>query len=557
MVQIRRPIDTPDAALSNEVRVTTARPDPRPQATQHAAQIITAIADRARDQQIDNDVRTSTIRLRTRLDALRTQVEQDPDYATMPQRWAEQSRDISDEVSGALTSPAHQRAWRERSEVMLADEGRYINERTQMRGVEVARAGLIGTLGELQRTMTDPDAVEETRGAALGEIEGAIANAVLRRTINADDGARMLESARNERAEFQRTEGRRARAVAEVDRIWTAADGDYAAAQEFAREIEDPALRDDVEDRLATRYARDEAGAQESLEDAMERAYSMIEEAGSLDRLTVGDRRLIERAGNMDTLRTYMRARLSPDANSQASENLRYQLMSLNGVTDGVSTARIFAQMPLTTALTEDQAELLQRYGVNVQPGLSLRAQLAPDDFEAVRAAHSYARGDEGSGAEGTTLQTRTFNLLWGAAQDGSGGILPDDINGRTGSNGGVENQRRFQAFLSREAEVFVRERNREPNAAEIRQILRTALMNTRSSPVVMGMRVGGTNRPLYQAADAGRIPRVPYQNIPVWHRDRLRRELVASGVAASTDEQRRAAIEDAYMNWLAQGASQ
>jgi hypothetical protein len=555
MVRITRPVDIPQAAVANEYSVTRIAPDPTYEARVNLSQTVERIVNAARDQQIDNEVRSAALQMRERLDALRTEIEEDPDHSTMPERWAERSQEIDEEFTERMRAPAARRAWRERADPMLSEERRYVAERVQTRTVEQARAGLIGTLGQLSRTMTDPDAIPDTRAQAMREIESAIANGVLRRTINADDGARMLEGARNQQAEFQRTEGLRAQEIAEADRIWAEAGGDYAVAQELAREIENAQVRDGVEERLATRYSRDEAGAQETLEDAMERAYSMIEETGSLDGLTQGDRRVIAASGNMDTLRTYIRARAGggADTPNQASENLRYQLMSLNGVTDGVSTTRIFAQIPLTTALTEDQAATLQRYGVNVVAGLSIRAQLQPDDFEAVRHAHAYARGEEGAGQGNTLLQTRVFNMLWASAQDGSGGVLPDDINGRSSGNGGLENQRRFQAYLSREAEAFARERNREPTAVEVRSILRMALLNTRTSTTVLGIGVGGTNRPLYRAG-ADRIPRIAYEQIPTWHRDRLRRELIAGGVTASTEQDRRRAIEDAYMNWLAAG---
>jgi len=521
MARITRPLDVPHVTPTNNYRPTPVADNPVWAATRELSETVQGIVDTAREQQIDNDVRRGELNLRTRLDAVRQQVEQDPDYETMPQRWTEAARQVDEELSQGMTSPMHQRLWRERAERMLATEGGVIHERTQMRAVETARAGLITNLGELRRTITDPNTTPETRREAQRLAEIAIAEAANRRTLGMDDAAQQLNGIRDTVAEFDRTEGLRAQAQAEEDRIWLAARGDYATAMGMVNQIQNPQLRDTVGDRVSQRHAREEAGASETLESAMEAAHSAIENGETLESLTAEQQRVLDASGNMQGLRDYIRARATPESSAsftRQSQEIRYSIESLNRP----GTSVLFASIDLETPKTAEQSEQLARYGIIVPEGTRIRDMMTPENFNQLRSAQRYARGEEGSGEGNRTLpQLAGRNLITYAEQIGGG-----RLDGISGSEDNVERQRQFHAYLMREAEDFVRMRNREPTTAEARQIINLALTEVRT-----GFFGNGSTR-VFQSTDEDQL-RVEYNSIPQWQQERLLDQLEARMNAA------------------------
>lgn len=525
MVQIRAPLDVPHVEPRNEYRPTETAPNPEFNAIFQVSERVREIVDRAREQEIDNDVRRGELNLRTRLDGLRRSVEQDPDYASMPERWGEAARQIDTEISDEMSSPMHQRLWRDRAERVLSEEGRYINGRTYERAVEQARAGLITNIGALRRSAIDPNASPETRATAIQGIERELANAALRRVLTTDQAAQELEQARNAQAEFDREQGMRQRAQTEEDRIWAEAGGDYATAIGLVRQIQDPALRDMVEDRVSVRHQRDEAGAAETLESAMERAYGLVENGETLEGLSAGDRRVIIAAGNMDDLRTYARSRSTPGGTEAFNRtSTAYRDVIFSAAADRERSS-VLASVNLNQPLMGREAQVL-----GVAEGTSLRAVMTPGDFNEVEARQRELRGEPSADGSPNDLINNTFNnrLLPRARQLAAMASVNVQPNNGNSDDAQETRTRRaaFEGYLYGELRAHIQTFNAPPNDAEIDAIARSALTRSAGGGT-FGM--GRTTRYRFEASPTAPV-NVPYENILPAQRERLIRAWIRAG---------------------------
>ena len=516
-------MDVDQVAVRNTRRVIEIQASPEGEATAAIGRATLAVLNQARDQQIENDVATAELTTRRELDELRARLDEDPDNSTLPQRWDEGAAEIVERNAANLTSPRHQQLWRERSTATLETERRGIIALQQQRTVESARAGLIQAVGLAEQTLVDENATPAARAAAMNIIETSVKRARDRHTIGADDAERMLVATRGRVAEFERTQGMIAQAQTEEDRIWAESGGDYSVAQEMARELTGT-MRDTVEDRLATRFNRDEAGRREALDDAMEEAYAAIENGTSIDRLPQAQRDIITRAGQLDTLRTYLNNRNAPGGIVSAqSEAIADELLA-----SAVDDPRAFANADLEVFLA----------GMNA------------DDRARVRRRQQYLRGEGTDTDGGQTLIERTYADMRaaGVIEANRAGVDVDSA-GSGGDN--IANRGAFNAFMMGAARRFVETNNRAPNARETQEMARTAMLNWRVSG-------NGQRRRLYQGGliregrERGRPEvSVNYSQIPQWEADRIVRLLQAQNPNATITE---GMVVDAYARILAEG---
>lgn len=526
MVQIRAPLDVPHVTPQNQYRTTSvADATPVYAAQREFSDTVKKLLDDARDQQIDNDVRQGELNLRTRLDALRTEVEKDPNYQTMPERWTDGAQEIDRDLSEGMTSPMHQRLWRARADVMLQHEGGVINERTAIRGVEQARAGVITNVGAARRIMIDPNATPEARLTAQRSAETALAEAALRRVLAVDDAARELEGLRNTAAEFSRTEGIRAQSQSEEDRIWAESGGDYGAAMALARGIENPLVRDNVEDRISQRHAREEAAATETLESAMERAYSAIEEGGTVESLSAADQRVIRAAGNMETLRDYIRARANPASTAAVTASSTVVRDTILGAAADRARAADIAGIDLNQPLTAEGAEAL-----GYPEGTRLRDVMTPGHFNEIQNRQRQMRGEESSDGSPNDLVDNTFNnrLLPRARQLAAmAGVNVQPNNGNSTDAQQVRQQRSlFEGYLMGELRAHIQAYGSPPDAAQVDAIARSALTRSTGGGF-LGM--GRSSRYRFQASPEAPV-NVPYGGVPEAQRVRLLRAWARAG---------------------------
>lgn len=563
MVQITTPIDVPHVNPTNELRTLDRRPNPVWQTVGDIAAHVQEITDRAREQQIENNVRTAALNLRTRLDQVRTNVEDNPDYTTMQERWQAQAGDVAKDIGETLQSPAEQRAWRAQAQEMLGEEGRYIYARQQTRGVEAGRSGLIATVGALQRAMVDPNSTIETRAQSMASIEGAIQGAQNRQVISADDGARMLEQARNQLAEYQRSEGLRQQSMAEEDRIWSAAGGDYAVAQQMVREIRNPELRDATDDRVAQRHAREVEGTQDQVRQAMGRAWGLIEAHGNLDGLTQADRQVIIASGNMDALRNYARARSDTTGASwtamQRNSQRARDLMLGNAATPG-ARAQAMARFDLNAPISQDDARNLGLPADMI--GKRLRDVLMPDDYNQLELRQRQLRGDAPVSGN-ATLVDQAYGRILPLAQRRAATLGVNVTGSVPGSGNSSEDQlaaqrtrATFESYLYNRVREYVQSQNGMPSQAELDGIINEAM---HQSVVVTSFTVGGHplfetgRRPVYQFQTGTNdfVARVPYARIPSWQVERLARIWAAQGHDVAPTQ---AQIEEMYAVDMAGG---
>ena len=530
MARLRGPMDVDQVAVRNTRRVIEIQASPENAANAAIGRATLTVLNAARDQQIENDVATAELTTRRELDELRARLDQDPDNSTLPERWDKGAAEIVERNSAALSSPRHQQLWRERSTATLETERRAVVALQQQRTVESARAGLIQAVGLAEQTLTDENATPAVRAQAMSVIETSVARARDRHTIGADDAERMLVATRARVAEFERTQGLLAQAQSEEDRIWAASAGDYSVAQEMARELTGT-VRDTVEDRLATRFNRDEAGRREALDDAMEEAYAAIENGTSIDRLPQGQRDIIIRAGQMDTLRTYVNNRNAPGGIVSAqSEALADELIA-----GSVDEPRAFANADL-------------------QPYL---ANMNADDRARVRRRQQYLLGESTDTDGGQTLIERAYAdiRVAGVIEANRNGVDVDSA-GTGGDN--IANRGAFNSFMMGAARRFVDENNRLPNSRETQEIARTAMLTWRVGTRTPFGTNRGQQRRLYQGGliregrEAGTPEvRVNYSQIPQWEADRIVRLMQVENPNVVITE---GMVVDAYSRMLAEG---
>ncbi len=475
-------------------QVSTAGAD----ALRQAGNAVVELTNRISDQRIENEIVDVEMRQRKEIDALAATFENDTDYETFEQRFADQAGEITARNLESLSSQRARNLWQRRANENTYRAQQAISNLSRQRGVEMARAGLITNLQTAEATLQDDNATAEARALALQAIEGQIATAQARGVLAADDAAERLARARNANLEFERTRGMRARAQAEEDRIWSESGGDLRVAYEMARELE-PLMRDTVMDRIEARYSQGERARENSTRAAMEQALTHLEGGGSLDGLPTGVRDVITRAGRMDDLRTYIRNRAGGGSiANEASEAVR----------DGILAAAVedpagFARLDLTPLLP----------------------QMNADDRAAVVRQQQYRRGEAPATDGGDDLVDQSFTEVWSIAE-GMAQARGVRIEGNNGAN--AQRRGQLRTFLMRATRRFVQQNARQPTMAEREEIVNSALLRAQSGERVFenrivregGVRIGDRN---FGGRDAPRI-RITIGNIPQWEAERIAR---------------------------------
>lgn len=533
MPRIPGPQDVPQTQISNRVRVQRVEAGDAGNRLAAAGSAVREIVDLAHDQRVDNELVQAELTTRRRFDDLRVQLEREgpdkhgnePDLQAL---WDERSQRILQETTARLTSPRAQRAWTERTASLIDSERSAVGQIARRRAVEGARAGLISSVGEAQTTLTDENATPEARAGALAAIETVVNRAVARRTLAADDGAQMIQSARATSSRFEQERGMRARAQGAEDDIWTRAGGNYETAQELARDIDEPGLRDMVEDRLATRFSRERAADADAIEQAMGQAYAHIEAGGAIESLPAPLRDLITRRGQMDTLRNYARNRAGGVSGegwtvmTRQSGLVRDRLL---GAAADPDRARAFARVDLYAPLSEADAA-----SVGLPAGAVITANLMPDDLNALTLRQRQLRGEAPMGGGTTTLVDQAFNRVIPAARRAA---AVAGINVVYGGSGGAsdrsqesaaalrEQRALFESYIYSEVRAYVQANNRIPTDADVTRIAQGALRESvRSRPGWFDGPDQHVRR--FQAAPDNPV-RVPFSAIPAWQADRMR----------------------------------
>lgn len=554
MPRIPGPMDVPLAGVQNTRRVVPITRDQSGERLQVIGNATQEILGRARDQQIENEVADAEMSTRRQLDQLRTKIENMPadqmGHEGYGAYWERQSQEIVDGATQNLRSPVAQRAWRARMDTVLQTERTGITQLAQRRAVEGARAGLIQTVSQAQQTVTDENATPEARAQAMEVIQTTLRRAAERRVIGADDAAQMIAQAQARATEFEQHQGMRARAQQSEDAIWAQSGGDLSVALELARELE-PALRDDVSDRLTVRASRQQAAERVRLDEAMGRAYQILERGGSLDSLSQDDRTLITRAGQMDTLRTYQRQRAGGGSGEQAwtqmqhSSQLRRDALLSLAIDD--DTASIFAHLDLNAPLDQQTASAL-----GMEAGQSVRAQVMPDDYTTLRTRQRQMLGEIPIG-DGENIAQRAYQMIRSYAEVRAEALGMEVVERQGQRNEGLSTRtRQFRGFLLREATAFVQQNNRLPNQREIQEISDLALREAHTAGVLgMGRRTVRTFE-----SNSSLPVRVGFNSIPEYQRRRLAEMWAAAnpGQTPPDDAAARRIIEDMYMQEIEAG---
>lgn len=254
------------------------------------------LGERMATAKINADMTKASIRLRSKLDAARREIEADmeSDPATFEARFRERAAEIANEEAGTLTSPAGRKAFGLKAQEDVEDYSIRMRDVTRRRQVENVKADTLqaGAAYEqlakdpaqprelLDATRADYDALidrqhkagiytaDEAAAAKIASDEVYRAGVSTRHLTNVDamlDAGRYgeaeeyfkanygeIDPAQREKVEeVLETKTRDGEAVSLADEYWANSGGDYGAAQNYAYQIDDPDLRLKVEARLA------------------------------------------------------------------------------------------------------------------------------------------------------------------------------------------------------------------------------------------------------------------------------------------------------------------
>lgn len=449
------------------------------------------LTNRIRAQQIENDIVRADTALQTDLDRARLEFARDPDYETIPERYEQRAQEIIERHGQSFRAPLARRQWEQRSTERLARSRGQIDQLVFQRGTEAGRAGLIENANALELIIQSEDQTPEARAAAMVRLEEAVRGAQQRGFIAEDDAATMIGRARHAAAVFERTQGLRAQAIEHEDSIWRESGGNLSVALELAREIDDPAMRDMVTDRVNARHNESEAARRDNVRGAMEAAMTHLEGGGTIDGLSAGVADVLTRAGHMNDLRAYA-------ADRSAGGLLRFP-----------AAASASALAELMIEARRDPAGFASRDLTGE------RLHMNADDFEEALEHQGYLRGE--APEEGPSLVQRAFDDVLAIAEPMA---QASGLNVRSDAADNAEMRGAFRMFMLREARAFVAENNRRPSAQEAEAIARTALLEART-PGVMGM--GGSRRRVFESRTRGGADvRVRYSQIPEYQQRRL-----------------------------------
>jgi hypothetical protein len=301
--------------------------DPVGGALERAGGAAFELGNRMAEAKINADMTKASIRLRSKLDAARREIETDmeADPATFEARFRERASQIANEEAGALSSPAGRKAFGLKAQEDVEDYSIRMRDVTRRRQIENVKAETLQAGAEYELLAKDPSKPRELLDASKADYDALIdrqlkagiytPDEVAAAKIAAEEVYRtgvstrhltnvdaMLDAGRYGEAEeyFKVNYGevdpavrekaedvlqakkREGVAIQTADRFWADADGDYGKAIAEAYKITNPDERLAVESRLAQLKAQGDAAREATDRALLEEGMGFITKGQSL-----------------------------------------------------------------------------------------------------------------------------------------------------------------------------------------------------------------------------------------------------------------------------------
>lgn len=265
-VKIPGPDDVQQRFATNERSVVNVQADPIGSVFENLGERGQQIAQHLRAQQIDTEITSADMGARSDLDKIRREVEQGDDASQYETQFQQRAQQVL-AARGATMAPDARAEWQGRSAQLMAAGTIDARESAQRRVMDDAHAGIRRVAEEADGVINSPDATDAQRATAVQTVRDATSRAAGRRLITADQAAEFDTAAQGRYAEYQRTQGLVAATTQATDAIFSAHDSldDRLAA---ARGIDNPTLRQNVENAVMQRQARDNEARSELLDEA-------------------------------------------------------------------------------------------------------------------------------------------------------------------------------------------------------------------------------------------------------------------------------------------------
>jgi len=292
-----------------------------------AGSALEEFGNRMRDAEIAADITEAEINTRSEMDKTLRDLQADGtlSHDQITKRYGELSRDVLERNTGKIRSPAHKRVWQERAKMILADGENSASRIAMDRRVGTAKAKAITMMDGYETMAADPSTlpeVLEANEASLRELvqryqrTGVYSPEEAARQMVSIDGVAMGAKSVRVEAEITRlmnegqyalaeeymkvnygdilparrqslenaveSKSRIGRAVQTADGYWAEAGGDYGAAMEKARGIENVDDRLQVEERLNSLRVQDDQARRAVEEEAESEGWSMLANGGTV-----------------------------------------------------------------------------------------------------------------------------------------------------------------------------------------------------------------------------------------------------------------------------------
>jgi hypothetical protein len=225
--------------------------DPVGAALKQAGDAAFEIGERMATAKINADMTKASIKLRSKLDAARREIENDmeADPATFEARFRERAAEIANEEAGTLSSPAGRKAFGLKAQEDVEAYSIRMRDVTRRRQVENVKADTLEAGSAYELLAKDPNTAPDILDATRADYDALIDRQVKAGIYTPDEAA----AAKIASAEVYRA-GVSTRVVTRIDNLLDS--GDYVGAkQEFLTKYNDidPAQREKVEDVLNTK----------------------------------------------------------------------------------------------------------------------------------------------------------------------------------------------------------------------------------------------------------------------------------------------------------------
>lgn len=459
---------------------------------------IVEITDRIRESQIENEVRKADIKTQVALQKFKDNLSTIDDENEYERQWNEGAQKILNEAGNKLSSPMGQRLWKARSSEHFGKGLMDVRDMARRKGVDKTKAGVIELASMADQLQDDPTATDALRKEAADSAISAMENLARRGFVSHEEATRFKVGMQDRI--LKKTQERTQLAMAQglEDGIWEKSAGDYGAASEMVRGIEDPVMRDLVQNRIDDRYANEDRIRNAEEEQASQEVAVIFTQGGRLSDVPK-DALAKLKPSTLLSLKAAERSELNA-----ARNDAKQAAKEMSAVFKGALEAQSYED-PTTFAKDGFLEKVLESGKVTVEDASSLLVRRAQ-----IRA---------GKGSDPLPTQIYKDAKEIAAPLLGKYGL---DLSPKANDTAGQNRKAAFENALLREAQAFAQREKRAPNPKETQEIIARVIIKA-DRTILNGTSLKASDGKNIKATTGATIP---YEAIPQADRDAVLRSL-------------------------------